>query len=289
MNNTMSWMIRETVDFPDFETRSIDLKPRQRTDGADVKITTWNCAWNETSDSLLRNDYAAWRAGFQKIAARRSRVSRGSSSKTTPTKKKWPPSVPGRMFTCRDRRLRTGTGKVNYGQLLDAQRIHEEGCPAEVNKRGDPCTAGKVAMNVKNKPSSSAPPPVLCTLARWKASFAQRKKERKRENQSPVCPVRNSLSIVYNAEPVNADVPYKSVARSRERVGTLQTLLKYRYRVFFYRQTARMGKRKASPKFLRWANSVCSDSFQAVAHTTWVVEWSRNWASCGFPSTIFVN
>lgn len=75
-----------------------------------------------------------------------------------------------------------------------AQRIRRERYPAGVNKRGDPCTAGKVVMKVKNKPSpldpfrSSHP----CQRAVTMLKRILRRKPVSR-------PVRNFLSVVYNA------------------------------------------------------------------------------------------
>jgi len=76
---------------------------------------------------------------------------------------------------------------------VPAQQIRGEGCTVGVNKRGNPCSAGKVAREIKNKlfPRSyrfSYPCQRVVTMLK---SILRRK---------PVCrPVRNSLSMVYSA------------------------------------------------------------------------------------------
>lgn len=76
-----------------------------------------------------------------------------------------------------------------------AQQNRGEGCTVQVNKRGDPCCAGKVVIKIKNKPSSLGP---TCTSYTCQLAVTTLKSILRRK---PVCrPVHNSLSIVYNAE-----------------------------------------------------------------------------------------
>ena len=98
-------------------------------------------------------------------------------------------------------------GYIDEQDGVRAQQNKGEGCTVQVNKRGDPCSAGKVVIKIKNKPSSFGPTRTsyTCQLAVTTLKSILRRK--------PVCrPVHNFLSIVYNAKfPANADVKCRGI------------------------------------------------------------------------------
>lgn len=138
---------------------------------------------NETKDLYFKSDYAAVRIRFQKIAPRRE-FRKSHQNKTI---SKW-----FRPFMAEY--LPPGTIGYRRADEQDEVRAQGEGCTVGVNIRGDPCSAGKVAIEIKNKPSSLGPTrsSYPCQRAVTTLKSILRRK--------PVCrPVRNSLSILYNA------------------------------------------------------------------------------------------
>lgn len=155
---------KEPTKYPVYFTKQIVSLVRQENNSHrfanDVKVITHNAPRNDTDDSLFRNNYTVC-DGIGKIPENCSQAQSSFAipiSRKTTSKKKWSRFVSflAGYLSLRAIGRRRRMSKVRY-KYLDAQRSRGEGYSTGFNKRGDPCLVGKVAMEIKNKPSSSDP------------------------------------------------------------------------------------------------------------------------------------